>query len=135
MSEVNDTYTAAEFRQFLLDELEATAAVLGWTAEAQKPFMNAQRRTLRVLGETEIAASAAPDLEIVGPVEIWRGVLNEVSTDHNFSADGGNYNRDQIYAHAELQFKRAMKDAKAAGFYPNDSMAATSTAMDTRQRW
>ena len=51
-----------------------------------------------------------------------------------FSADGGSYSRDQVYAHAVEQFKRAMKGAIKAGLYPMDA-APASQAMPTCQRW
>jgi hypothetical protein len=135
MSDLPESYTADTFREFLLDELEATGTVLGWTDKDHKAYKNAQRRTLRVLGETEIAVSDAASLETVGTVEIWRGVLSEVTTDHNFSADGASYSKDQIYTHADLQFKRAIKVAIGAGFYPLGAMSGQSSAMETRQRW
>ena len=129
-----ESYTPTTFREFLLNELEATGRVLGWTDKDHQAYKNAQRRTLRVLSESAVEESDAAELEIVGPVEIWRGVMNETATDHNFSADGGSYSRDQVYAHAVEQFKRAMKGAIKAGLYPMDA-APASQAMPTCQRW
>lgn len=82
---------------------------LGWTFE----YSVIVDDCLEVYGvATEVEATDTKKLHAIARYKTWEKVLVEVSQDYNFSADGGNYSRSQIYEMAKQNYLLALNDAQ-----------------------
>lgn len=112
-----------DYMQAYLGELET---LLGWEdANYDSPIVE----TLEKYGvATEALATDSVKLHAIARVELWRAVLRAVSFKYNFSADGGNYLRSQIYPMVKQNFEDALLDALV--YLPNYEMDTAELTTD-----
>lgn len=104
-------------RTQLQEELLETATLLGWSDPSGAAYSLAIRRALRRLDLADVAsASDTRQLELLATVEIWSAVCKALVGAINFEADGGRYDREKLYAHAQAQLAQAEKEY--AQLYP-----------------
>lgn len=102
-------YTELSLAAYMATVTSNVAAALGWTADS---FQEAVNDTLLAYGV--VAVTEATDivkLRALAKVEAWRAVVDATAADFNFSADGGNYSREQIHQHAIDALARAQEQA------------------------
>lgn len=125
---VRQPYTPITFEQYLLDSLGATGIQLGWQTIGD--LENVVVDTLLLLGVDDITTlvenADLRKLRVAGQLCLWRQVMASTAGDYTFSADGGSYSRDQVFAHAQQMMAQA--EAAAAALDILDTYAVTSLA-------
>lgn len=122
---VPTSYTETELRQFMIIELGAVGSILGWdvgTPQVARTVIDA----LRAYGVTTIAsATDAAKLEVLARVAIWRAARRSLAADYPFSADGGRYDRNEVFKQVEMLLREAEIDARV---YDSAYQIQTTTA-------
>lgn len=96
---------------YLNSTLGSLASYLDWSVSggSYAPIVN---DVLELYGvATEAEATNLQKLHAIAKAELWKKVMTEVSADYSFSADGGSYNRNQVYEMAKGNFEIALADA------------------------
>lgn len=104
-------YTEATLKAFMHSELREVAEVLGWTVNAGSydPIVD---NTLELYGVSTITeAIDIKKLRLLARVALWRAVVTTVSLDYAFSADGGNFSRNQMVESARRTLQSLETDA------------------------
>lgn len=102
-------YTDLTLAEYMETVTRNITAALGWSAD---DFSEAVTDTMIAYGVTDLDdATDIPKLRALAKVEAWRTVVDGTAADFNFSADGGNYSREQVHDHAVAALDRALNAA------------------------
>jgi hypothetical protein len=94
---------------FITDTLGSFYDYLDWDSDNTDFVI---QETLEQYGvDTEAEATDEVKLHALARVEIWKRVLVEVGHNYNFSADGGTYNRSQVFDMVTKNYELALKKA------------------------
>ena len=108
------SYTELEFATYLHKQLGETAELLGWTPTAMS-YQQIVNDTLLACDVSTIdQLSGAADmrkLHAVGVWSMWRAVVAGLTSEINYSVDGGNFSREAIWQHAQRALDHAYVDA------------------------
>lgn len=87
--------------------------------------------TLFDYGVDDIAnATDIKKLRALGKVNLWATMTGKASARYKFSADGGSYDRQQLYEHCKANYASALRDALE--YTPNYEI--TTERLDTEQQ-
>jgi len=111
---IPSVYTEKLFAGYLDAVLGETADTLGWSVGGGQ-YDEAVNETLLAYGERDIGAITGLEnlrkLRTLGRVAVWRAVVGAVSGDYDFAADGGDFDRSQVWEHAKRMFDAAVSEA------------------------
>lgn len=111
------SYTTTTFADYLHASLSHTAAALSWISPTDYGEMITD--ALLMLGMTDVSEAVTPlqirMLRMAGQVAMWQAVCAAFVGEYDFDADGGRYDRDQLYQHAMKQFETVRGQARAMG--------------------
>ncbi len=112
------TFTESEFASFANAELGALAGALCLKSPADYAQVIAD--TLLELNVASLALISGPaavrKARAFARVYLWRMAARRTAGDFDFSADGGRYDREQVYKHCMEQAEIAESEAAAFGF-------------------
>lgn len=130
-------FTLETFAQFLERSLSSTAAVLDWSAD-NDDFDDIVTDTLLHLDiddiETVTDNATIRKLRAVGQMYVWKMAMAAFAGDYTFSADGGQFSRNQLFQHAETMFQRAESACFALGVIDGYSVEA-EIIYDSNSEW
>jgi len=112
------SYTETTFADYLHGILSHTANALGWSV-AGGDYAEIVNDALLIAGVSDITtvAGAGPMrlLRIAGQIALWQAVVAAFVGDYDFEADGGRYDRDQLFQHAKAMLAMARGQGVVAG--------------------
>lgn len=110
------SYTEVSFATYLHGTLSHTADALGWSGGDYAEIVN---DSLLIAGVSDITTvtGAAPLrlLRMAGAIALWQAVVAAFVGDYDFEADGGRYDRDQLFQHAKATLAMARGQGIVAG--------------------
>lgn len=110
---IPSAYTELTLAEYMETVTRNVSGALGWTAD---DFSEAIVDTLIAYGVTDLTdATDIAKLRALAKVEAWRLCADGTAADYNFSADGGNYSRQQLHEHAVAALDRAKTQAAVFG--------------------
>lgn len=101
------SYTEKSLAEFMQRSLGKVAKALNLTAgpNGANDFQEAVDDCLILYGSEDVATVSGPDniakLRALARVAAWRYVVTNFSVLYDFSADGGSYNRSQLFKNAK----------------------------------
>jgi hypothetical protein len=104
------SYTEKSLAEFMHAELGRVATVLGYSVGASDAGAYAEtvNETLLVYGATTIAdASEIKKLRALARLEAWKKAVGDLTTMYKFSADGGSFERQQMFDQAKAKMESA----------------------------
>lgn len=108
---VPSSYTEDTLKAFCHTLLTETATGLGWSVDGGS-YDSVVEDVLIEYGVPNIAeASDLRKIRALARVCTWKKVLAATSLDYTFSADGGSFQRGQMFDHAKTQFELASVEA------------------------
>lgn len=120
------SYTDEELRIFMITVLGRVATVIGWTKDTGQ-IAEAVNDTLIAYGVDDISeATDVEKLRALARHYAWSAAVDWLSTDFNFSADGGRYDRAQVFEHAQQRLDAAWSEAFQ--YLPRYSIQAHTTS-------
>jgi len=110
---VPTAYTEETLAIYMHEKLGNIAGVLGYSLDGGS-YNEAIIDTLIAYGVTSIDnATNIKKLRALALVEAWKMAVADLSTRHDFSADGGSYNRSQMFENASKAMESAQVEALA----------------------
>lgn len=114
------SYSETGLADYMHAVLGPVATALDYTSPAS--YVEAVNEALLDYGTDDISTVSGRDnirkLRALAMVQAWRLVVQHVSGDYDFSADGGTYNRSQIQKQAAEALARAEQTAITLGATP-----------------
>jgi hypothetical protein len=108
------SYTETTLADFMKDQLKGIATMLGWTTTPDD-YQEAVNEALLAYGVSDIATISGlaniKKLRALARVQVWKAALAAVAGDFSFSADGGSYQRDQVFQHIKDALQQATTEA------------------------
>lgn len=110
------SYTVSSFAEYIADEvLGHVADVLEWdTTDDLAIYEDILDEALLQLGYTDVSSVSGDEnirkLRMFGRIEAWRKVQSNSCGDINMGAEGGNYQREQVFVMAGQQLDSAEGD-------------------------
>ena len=102
-------YTEEELKTYMLGVLQSVGPASEWTTD---DFDEEVIDVLLQYGVTDISqATDIGKLRAIARVISWRKLMSAVSGDFDFSADGGQYSRSQVFKQAQAQLSEAERSA------------------------
>jgi hypothetical protein len=108
------SYTEETFKEFLHESVlgGGMAEMLGWTVEGGQYDIIVEKTLTALSAEDITTFTNVVSLRAVGEREAWRQVLRHTTLLYSFSADGGQYSRNQIVDHIKDNLSLAESEAE-----------------------
>lgn len=117
-------YTGPELKTFMLARLGHMATLLGWTDNTPQ-LAEAVRDVELACGVDDIEQETGmAKVRSLATYYAWEAARRYLATMYTFSADGGSYNRDQMYEHASKEERAAYY--RAVPFMPGLQVKSVS---------
>jgi hypothetical protein len=104
------SYTEKSLAEFMHAELGRVANVLTYNVGASDPgdYAEAVNESLLIYGaETIDAAADIAKLRAIAREQAWKKAVGDLTTFFKFSADGGSYERQQMFEQAKAKMESA----------------------------
>ena len=108
------SYTELQFAEYLHRLLGETVELLGWTVTAgsYQQIINDTLLACDVAAIDQLSGAAdMRTLHAVGAWAMWRAVVAGLTSEINYSVDGGKFDREAIWQHAQRALDNARVDA------------------------
>jgi hypothetical protein len=109
-------YTEKSLAEFMHSELGRVATVLGYSVGSNDAgdYAEAVNETLLVYGANTITdATSIQKLRALARLEAWKKAVGDLTTFFKFSADGGSFERQQMFDQAKAKMESANVAAMA----------------------
>ena len=104
-------YTEKTLAEFMHNELGKVAGITGYNVGVNDAgsYAEAVNETVLAYGVTSIInASDIQKVRALARVEAWKKACNDLAALYKFSSDGASYERQQMFANAQLNLGRAL---------------------------
>lgn len=132
------SYTEAGLAAYMVTALSNVGKLLSWDA-ATPEITEAVHETLFSYGVSDIASATEPrKLRAMARVQAWAAACSALAAFYDHKADGGEFDREKLQAHALKMLAEAKDDV--AALPPEDGGSAVveprySGPVTTRARW